>query len=272
MSSSFFLSVFLNLNKKEKRIKLPLESTIRNLERMVIMQIAICDDEYIFRNELRALLVKYKKSRRLQLDIYEFASGEEFLSSELTFDIVFLDYQMPSLNGMQTARKLRTKNSLCSIVFITNYPDFVFDSFEVCPYRFFKKPISDSRIELMLDSYITQQRMLAPIIVNNYDGQKIIPSKNVVYLEGDGKYCTIRTIHETVHSSKTLAGVLELLPQYCFYRVHKSYAVNMYHIDQILENNQVLLLNGEKVLVGRNKVAEFKRSYRAFIKNYYLKV
>ena len=235
------------------------------------MQVALCDDELFFRNELRAYLVEYKKRKRIQMDIYEFSCGREFLSSNLIFDIVFLDYQMPSLNGMETARCLRAKNPLCTIVFVTNYPDFVFESFEVNPYRFFKKPISSSSIEIMLDTYIRQQKNLSPILINDYDGQKIISSRDIIYLEGDGKYCIIRTIHETAHSSKTLSGVLELLPQYCFYRVHKSYAVNMYHIHQI-DNNQIILLNGEKVLIGRNKIANFKKDYKLFIKNYYLKL
>lgn len=235
------------------------------------MQIAICDDASIFRNELRTYLVNYKKDRRIQLDIYEYSNGKDLLLTELVFDIIFMDYQMPTIDGMTTARLLRKRNSTCSIVFVTNFPDFVFESFEVSPYRFFKKPISHTDIEVTLDSYIRQQKLLAPIIVNDYDGQKIIASKDIMYLEGDGKYCIIRTVHDTVHSSKTLSRVLNVLPQFCFYRVHKSYAVNMYHIDQI-DNKQISLINGEKVLVSRHNVADFKKAYKDFIKNFYLRL
>lgn len=124
------------------------------------MQIAICDDESIFRKELKSYLSNYRKDNRVCLDIYEFSNGEALFSSDLTFDIVFLDYQMPLLNGMETARKLRKKNSLCSIIFVTNYPDFVFESFEVTPYRFFTKPISENDIKNMLTLYIQQQKSL----------------------------------------------------------------------------------------------------------------
>lgn len=234
------------------------------------MQIAICDDEKIFRDELRAYLVEYKKDKRLQLDIYEFTNGNDLCKIDMAFDIVFLDYQMPSLDGMETARILRTRNAFCSIVFVTNYPDFVFDSFEVSPYRFLKKPINLGQIESLLTAYVAYQKALAPIIINDFDGQKIIESKDIIYLEGDGKYCIIRTSVETLHSSKTLLGVLELLPRYCFYRVHKSYAVNLYCVQQII-GREILLKNGEKVLISRTKVADFKTVYRQFIKDYYLK-
>lgn len=234
------------------------------------MQIAICDDELNFREELKKYLVEYKKDKRIQLDIYEFKNGEALCSADISFDIVFLDYQMPSLDGMETARILRENNILCNIVFVTNYPDFVFESFEVNPYRFWKKPVEFEKVESLLNLYIKQHRMLAPIMIFDYDGQKIIESKDVVYLEGDGKYCIIRTWHETVHSSKTLSGVLELLPQYCFFRVHKSYAVNLYCVKQIL-GNEILLKNGEKVLISRNNVSKFKVIYKNFIRDYYLK-
>ena len=233
------------------------------------MQIAICDDEPDFRDELRNYLVEYKKDRRLQLDIYEFENGNDLCISKIPFDIVFLDYQMPSLDGMETARILRENNVLCNIVFVTNYPDFVFESFEVNPYRFWKKPVEFEKVESLLNLYIKQHKMLAPIMIFDYDGQKIIESKDVVYLEGDGRYCIIRTRFETVHSSKTLSGVLELLPQYCFFRVHKSYAVNLYCVKRIL-GNEVWLNNGEKVLISRNNVSKFKVAYKNFIKDYYL--
>lgn len=234
------------------------------------MQIAICDDDMFFRTELRKCLVDYKKDRRVQMDIYEFRDGNALLTSDAVFDIVFLDYQMPNLNGMDTARQLRARNSICNIVFVTNFPDFVFESFEVNPYRFYKKPICPNEIESMFDFYIRQQKALSPIIINDFDGQKVIASKNIIYLEGDGKYCLIRTVSETVHSSKTLSGVMQMLPQYCFYRIHKSYVVNLYYIDRI-DNNLVYFINGEKAVIGRNNIGDFNRAYRNFVKNYYLR-
>lgn len=234
------------------------------------MLIAICDDESFFRKELRSYLVEYGKERRTLVDLVEFADGASLAASDYIFDIVFLDYQMPNMNGMDTARALRAKNAMCAIVFATNYPRFVFESFEVNPYRFFKKPISKEYIFGMLDEYIRQQKKLAPIIINDDEGQRIIEAKSVLYLEGDGKYCTIRTNTDTLHSSKTLSGVLEILPQFCFYRVHKSYAVNMYYVESI-RNNEVFLSNGERALVGRNHIGEFKRTYKEFVKNYYLR-
>lgn len=235
------------------------------------MMVAVCDDEHLFRNELKSFIFSYKAERRLHIDVYEYSTGEALLNSSKAFDIVFLDYQMPGIDGMSVARELRRRNTTCAIIFITSYPHFVFDSFEVQPYRFYVKPIEQSQIVSLMNTFIAHQKLLAPIIVISESEQKIISAKDILYLEGDGKYCIIRTNTDTYSSSKTLAQVHSLLPQHCFYRSHKSYVVNLYSISSF-EKGTATLVNGEAVNIGRNKIAEFKQVYKQFIKDYYVKV
>lgn len=235
------------------------------------MRIAICDDEYLFRDELKKMIFHYKAERRLHMDVYTYESGEALLADARSFDMIFLDYQMPGLDGMEVARQLRRRNHMCSIVFVTAYPSFVFESFEVQPYRFFVKPVSQNDIDSLLTGFITQEQKLAPLIVINEGEQKVVRAKDVLYLEGAGKYCTVRTALQTYSSSKTLSQVHDLLPQYCFYRSHKSYVVNLYSV-QSMENGEITLTNGEIVQIGRSKLAEFKRIYKQFIKEYYLTI
>lgn len=235
------------------------------------MQIAICDDEKEFRNELKNLLLEYKKEKRIQIDIYEFDNGKSLIDSNKIFDIIFIDFQMPGINGLETAKNLRLKNCICSIIFITSFPQFVFDSFEVQPFRFFIKPLDANKLKSAMDSYLKQQKLLNPIIIIENGEQKTINSENILYLEGDGKYCLIRTTDNIFKSSKTISKVQELLPKHCFYRIHKSYVVNMYCISSII-GNEVVLINGEKARIGRNHITEFKTVYRDFVKNFYVKV
>lgn len=236
------------------------------------MQIAICDDEKIFRTGLKDHLIAYKNEKKIQIDIYEFENGNDFLNCGLIFDMVFLDYKMPDIDGLETARLLRLKNSLCSIVFVTSYADFfIRDAFEVNTYRFFDKPVSREKIYAMLDSYIVQQKNTSPITVCGVDGLKTISFKDIVFVEGDGKYSKIHTVSDTVRCSKTLGAVLELLPQYCFEKTHRSYAVNMYFISGI-KDDSVLMINGEKAYLSRRYSSDFRKIYSEFIKNYYVRL
>lgn len=235
------------------------------------MQVAICDDEQVFCKELRSVLLEYKTQHRLHIDIYEYASGDALLKSDKSFDIIFLDYQMPGLDGMEVARALRRRNITCSIIFVTAYPKFILESFEVQPYRFFVKPLLREQVVSLMNTFIAHQKLLAPIIVINDSEQKIVNAKDILYLEGNGKYCIIRTATGTYNSSKTLAQAHALLPQHCFYRCHKSYVVNFYSVSSF-EKGIVTLVNGEIAQIGRSKIAEFKRAYMQFVKDYFVKV
>lgn len=234
-----------------------------------IMYVAICDDDKIFRQEMKKFLLAYRDEKRISLDVFEFRKGKDLLNETENFDIVFLDYRMPGIDGLDVARELRARNSTGCIIFITSYPDFVYDSFEVAPYRFFTKPLDEQRLAQALNTYLSDRQLLSPITINDYDGQLTIPSKDIVYLEGDGKYCTIRTANNSYHSSKTLRAVTSLLPSYCFYRTHKSYVVNLYCV-QRLTANEIVLTNGEMALIGRSKIGQFKRDLMHFMKNHYL--
>lgn len=129
------------------------------------MLIAICDDDQFFREELRSILFAYKAERRLHIDVYLYDSGEALLADRKAFDMVFLDYQMPGIDGMEAARELRRRNLTCSIVFVTSYPEFVYEAFEVQPYRFFCKPVTQEQFSALMTGFIREQKLLAPITV-----------------------------------------------------------------------------------------------------------
>ena len=232
---------------------------------------AICDDDEIFRKEIKTFLINYKTEHRLHIDIFEFEDGNSLLNCKELFDIVFLDYQMPNLNGMETARILRSRKNICSIIFITSFPEFMIEAFEVNTYRFLIKPLDTIKLSKDIDCFVKDKKMFSPIVVNVYGEHIVISSEDIIYLEGSGKYCNIRTINNTVQSSKTLAGVLKLLPQHCFFRTHKSYAINLYCIVSI-QDDFITLNNGEKAKISRNRMSDFKKAYKDFIKHFNTRV
>ena len=103
-----------------------------------------------------------------------------------------------------------------------------------------------------MDSYLRQQKLLNPIMIVEDGERKIIQTEEIIYIEGHGKGSVIRTKQGTINCSKNLSTVYDLLPMHCFYRIHKSYIVNMYCI--ISYNRlETQLINGEKTPISRTK-------------------
>lgn len=235
------------------------------------MQIAVCDDDEVFRQELKENILAYRKEKRIAVDIFEFESPDALLACDTVFDMIFMDYQFEGQNGLEAAAALRRRNFTGSIIFVTSFPQFVYDSFEVQPFRFFVKPVQKEKLHTAMDHYLRQHELLNHIVIVQ-DGEQItLDAKQILYLEGDGKYCLVRTKENTYRSSKTLSQVQELLPNHCFYRIHKSYVVNMYSISAI-QGQEVILVNGERAVIGRNHLKAFKKSYMEFVKNYYVRL
>lgn len=86
------------------------------------MRIAICDDEKVFRDILKKELKNYAREFGFDFVYTEFSSGENLLSSDTDFDLIFMDYQMKTINGIDTVDKMRNRNDKTVVVFMTSYP------------------------------------------------------------------------------------------------------------------------------------------------------
>lgn len=191
---------------------------------------ALCDDDKYITEEIKKLLLEYAKDNRITIDIDEFESGEELLNSEKNYDIIVLDYQLGSTNGLTVAKELRKRNVLSSIIFLTSYPNFMIDAFEVNTFRFLLKPIDKSKFFKAIDDYIKIVDANYPITIIQNKELKKINSNEICYIEADGKYSNIHLSDKIMHCSKTLAGVTKLLPAYCFVKTHRAFVVNLHYI------------------------------------------
>ena len=117
------------------------------------MRIAVCDDEKNLRRDLRRLVEIHMELKGIPCEIVEYESGERLLEegeADKT-DILFLDIEMPGKGGMETARLLRSYGKKMMIIFVTAYPDFVFQGYEVQAFHYILKPYQEKKIKEVLD-------------------------------------------------------------------------------------------------------------------------
>lgn len=229
------------------------------------MRIAVCDDEKFMRKEIISNLGCFSIENGIDILIDEFACGEDLLFSKISYDLVFIDYQMTGLNGMETARKLKDKNIKAAMIFLTSFSEFVYDSFEVSAFRFLTKPIDKTKFNKALTDYIKTVDTFVGVIINAENKIMNINSGDILYIEGANKQSIVCTTEKSFICQNNMTDIENQLPRDCFFRTHRSYIVNFRHVKEF-DEKIIKLFNGEVALLSRSNLVKFKMHYIKYMK------
>lgn len=231
------------------------------------MRIAICDDEKFFRNELKAQLDKYSNKYGFDFAYTDFSAGDQLLASDIEFDLIFMDYQMSSINGIDTVDKLRKRNDKTAVIFISSYRDVVFSSLRVQTHRFLVKPLDPEELYEALDSFMDKYNSEAYVLAydEENDSMKRISECDIVYAEADNTYSRIFTLNDCYLYKSNLSELTRSIRADFFYRAHRSYLVNMNFIENY-SRSEIVFENGERARLTKTKHLDFQRKYMAFLK------
>lgn len=229
------------------------------------MKIAICDDEQRFRQELHERLSAYFIRNQIDCEIREFADGQTFVAVNNTFDLVFMDYQLEDGNGIDFVRQIRRVNPNLLVVFLTVYAEHAIESIRLNTFRYLVKPVTDELLEEALDSFVKLYKYTKKIIVTANGKTYYIDADDVMYIEADKKYTSIRTVSGQIRCSKSISEFYSEIHNAHFFRTHRSYILNMKYISSI-DKKTVLLSNGEKVICSAKNYDEFLKNYMSYLK------
>ncbi len=187
-------------------------------------------------------------------------------------DLVFLDIQMPKINGFEMLELLEQPPA---VIFATAYDEYAIKAFEAHAIDYLLKPFSKERFEKAINKWLEQQSNVAAanntqnlleavsqnpvqnnrIVVKNGNKIKIIPVNEVLYLEAADDYVKVHTADGYFLKSKTMAHFENVLDTAVFCRCHRSYLVNTQYITRIepyeKDGHLAILKNGAKVAVSR---------------------
>lgn len=231
------------------------------------MRIAICDDEKIFRDSLKKELENYAKKYSIDFAYSDFSSGELFLLSSTDFDLIFMDYQMSKVNGIDTVYKLRLRNDETTVIFISNYDEIVFDSMKVQTYRFLRKPVSTEKLYEALNSFIKKYNSEKYILLYNEDEDKVYRTSEstIIYAQADNIYTRVSTTKDFYIFKATLSKFERGLKSDFFYRSHRSFVINFNYINSYTRS-EIRFENNEIASLTKTKYSDFQKKYIAFIK------
>ena len=234
------------------------------------MRIAICDDKAVLHDDLKAHLDEYAQERGLLMVYYDYTDGEGLITSGIDHDLIFMDYQMEGLDGLETARRLRKNGVKSAIIFLSSFPDIVFDTFEVNAYRFLVKPIDRDKLAAAMDAFLASTDESNYILIKTDEESRRINIDDIIYAEAADKYCCIRTPDENILYRNTLAEFEKLLPADRFFRSHRTYLAGFKHIVSHTAAD-ILFDNGERALISKLKYTAFKKAFTDYIKRHNFK-
>lgn len=226
----------------------------------------IVDDELYSRDELKHLLSSFPS---IQI-IGEAETGEAAIMKaiQLQPDIVFLDVEMPKMNGMEVAKSLMELKKAPLIVFATAYPEFAAEAFRYDAIDYLLKPYDEEqlsetikRIEKKRTPISTETgKAAAAKLAVEVDGEIFyLEPKEILYMFRDDKVTRIIAKNREYETKTPLKELENRLSSYCFFRIHKSYIVNLEYVTRLtpwFNGAYQLEVEGEKELlsVSRNYV------------------
>ncbi|HIF9364276.1 TPA: LytR/AlgR family response regulator transcription factor [Photobacterium damselae] len=235
-----------------------------------MLKALIVEDEYLAREELQYLI-----STHSQIDVVaSFDDGLEafkYLQSHKV-DIVFLDINIPSIDGMLLARNIHQFQHKPHIVFTTAYKEYAVDAFELEAFDYLLKPISETRVKGLLqklesinnDIPVANEKATTSLNLTRDNRIYVTPIKYIYYAVAKEKITEVCTASGLYIVPYTISDLMTRLPQDQFYRSHRSYIVNTSKICEIIPwvNSTYLLklrdVEGE-IPVSRSNIKTFRQ-------------
>ena len=230
------------------------------------LRIAVCDDLRSEQLQLASYIRNYCHAHGLEAGIKLYSSGEELLDSFFPgmFHIVFLDIYMNGISGVDTARKIRESDRTCAIIFATTSEDHGVVSYEVLASDYLVKPICEADVESAMDWCVDQLRASHRFLSISCDnGTAHMALQDIQYVEIQGHTAVIHTIDRVLTTRRVLDELEREIGHTDFLRCHRSFLVNMNHI-QRLEKNAFRLNSGEMIPIGSSVMAKIKERFMSW--------
>lgn len=235
----------------------------------MLLNIAICDDDKSICNQLEDIIISYQNSYQKNIDIQVFISGESLcyaIEKNNNFDLIFLDIELCSLNGIDVGKMLRKRlnNQIVQIVYISGKEKYAMDLFELRPLNFLIKPLDPRNIIESIELCISLLNKL-----NGYFSYKIgfdtirVPVKEIIYFESVNRKINIFTKLGTESFYGKLEEIYEDIKEYQFLYIHKSYLVN-YNFVELFKYDVVVLPEGIELPISHSRRKTIREQSQIF--------
>lgn len=255
------------------------------------IRIAIVEDEAPHAELLKQHIESWRQHKGIkEILLQHFCHAQAFLFAweEETYDMIFLDIQMPGINGMEAARKIRETDRGVKLVFTTGVTDYLQEGYEVDAIRYLLKPITQEKVWQCLDKMLQEPPPIPQLIFQTREGIVKLSEQEIEYFEARGHYtiCHLVQDRQQPQPAGTSSGIsnMELRKNGCevrlqegfnalcsrlcqrpFIRCHRSYLCHIRHIHRV-ERMEIILESGRRIPVSRSMYEQVVKAFIAYFR------
>ena len=223
-----------------------------------MFKIAIVEDQEETRESLNRFVRQYAQEQGLQVEISLITDGAEIAEHYTPgFDIIFMDVEMPRLDGFGAAEAIRAVDTDVVLVFVTNMAQYAIRGYEVDALDYVLKPVTYFSFARKLERAISRipQKTGKPVKVNTPDGVVRIDAGDVYYIESEGHNLIYHTSNGTLKERAKMQDAAGKFEPLGFFRSNKGYLVNLEYVEGVKDG--CCTIQGEALLISRARKNDF---------------
>lgn len=237
-----------------------------------MIKISIVDDDESFTILLKRKVTDYFEKNKQLCQIDTFSNTQLFyyeLTEKQHYDICFMDIEMPGINGIQLAEKLREYDKNTYLVFVTSYFEFAAHGYSLKAFDFIQKSLLDEKLSLVLTGIVLEMKRTENkfyCIETDVRLQRI-EYKEIIYLYKSNKNTVIVSMEEEIQVRKPLQTVFQELNSEEFIWVERGYIINLEHI-MGMNGRDIRLRNGTVIRAGKARARTIKEVIHDYWRNW----
>lgn len=236
------------------------------------MRIVICDDDELINEQLQKYLKYFFENfceQNLKCpEICYFPDGESLLADTGAKDILFLDIEMPGMDGIHIGKEIKRRNQDTIIFIVTSYAEYLDDAMRFHVFRYLFKPIEKQRImQNMKEALELYTKKNTKIPLETKQCTYTLLSSSIISIEAQGRKVIVHTTKRDFESIHTLQYWNNTLPKSCFIQTHRSYIVNLEHVTDYDHNIIRMTDTQSPAYLTKRKYKEFKEAYLLYLES-----